>query len=120
MEDIQKEIIEYLGGIEPPRICGYLLAIKVFVQDKQGELILTESKVEKYSSIVGKVVSMGLDCYPEDKNPNGPRCKIGDWVTFRPNSSLGQRLVYRGHLMEYVPDEFVTSVLEDPTHVTRC
>jgi hypothetical protein len=120
MEDIKKEIVEYLDGIEPPRVCGFLVAIKVFVQDKQGDLILTESKTEKWTSIVGRVVSLGAECFPEDRFPSGPRCKAGDWVVFRPNSSQGQRLMYRGHLMEWLPDDHISCTLEDPTYVTRC
>lgn len=118
MDDINKEIYEYLGNMEPPRMCGPLICLKVFIQDKHGDLILSESKVDKYTSIVGRVVKLGPECYPKDRSPAGPRCKLGDWVTFK--AAIGERLIYRGHIMQYLYDDHISSVIEDPNYVTRC
>lgn len=120
MEDeITKQIEEFLG-FEPPRIPGPHLAISIFVREQIGSIITADvtKDNEKYSSPVGRVVSVGLECYPKDRFPSGTRCKLGDWVCFKPN--YGQLLNYRGNIMNFMYDDGVLFPVEDPTYVTRC
>ncbi len=119
MDFIKKQIEEELG-CEPPRVVGPHLVVKIFIraQTDSGILISDSKGLEKYSSLVGQVISMGLACYPEERFPTGPRCKLGDWVTFRPNS--GTRMKYRGHIVDCMYDDVVLFTVDDPTYIERC
>lgn len=122
LDQVKKEIIDYLG-FEPPRIAGYYVAIKIFIRDKVDDdslIHLSESTKnnDKYSSLVGRVVSMGNECYPMERNPGGPKCRIGDWVCFKPNG--GTPLNYRGSPMQFVPDDAIFCPIDNPLYVTRC
>ena len=64
------------------------------------------------------VIKMGPEAY-QDKTrfPNGPRCKIGDFVIVRPNS--GTRLKIHGREFRLINDDNVEAVVEDPRGITR-
>jgi len=64
------------------------------------------------------VVKMGPDAY-QDKSrfPDGPSCKVGDFVIVRPNS--GTRLKIYGREFRLIADTSVEAVVEDPRGITR-
>jgi co-chaperonin GroES (HSP10) len=64
------------------------------------------------------VAKMGPEAY-QDKTrfPNGPRCKIGDFVIVRPNS--GTRLKIHGREFRLINDDSVEAVVQDPRGITR-
>ena len=71
-----------------PEPKGYKLLISpVEVDEKtEGGLYMPDQirDAEGVASIIGFVVSMGLDAYKDkDKFPNGAYCKKGDFVIFR-------------------------------------
>ena len=64
------------------------------------------------------VVKMGPDCYKDaTRFPNGPSCKVGDFVIVRPNS--GTRLKIHGREFRLIADTSVEAVVEDPRGITR-
>ena len=64
------------------------------------------------------VVKMGPDCYKDTSRfPNGPSCKVGDFVIVRPNS--GTRLKIHGREFRLIADTSVEAVVEDPRGITR-
>jgi len=64
------------------------------------------------------VVKMGPDCYNDAARfPNGPSCKVGDFVVVRPNS--GTRLKIHGREFRIIADTSVEAVVEDPRGITR-
>ena len=64
------------------------------------------------------VVKMGPDCYKDaTRFPNGPICKVGDFVVVRPNS--GTRLKIHGREFRLIADTSVEAVVEDPRGITR-
>ena len=64
------------------------------------------------------VVKMGPDCYADaTRFPNGPSCKVGDFVIVRPNS--GTRLKIHGREFRLIADTSVEAVVEDPRGITR-
>ena len=64
------------------------------------------------------VVKMGPDCYKDaTRFPNGPSCKVGDFVVVRPNS--GTRLKIHGREFRLIADTSVEAVVEDPRGITR-
>ena len=64
------------------------------------------------------VVKMGPDAYADKTRfPNGPSCKVGDFVIVRPNS--GTRLKIHGREFRLINDDSVEAVVEDPRGITR-
>ena len=49
--------------------------------------------------------------------PNGPWCKVGDFILARPNS--GTRLKIHGREFRLINDDSVEGIVEDPRGITR-
>ena len=64
------------------------------------------------------VVKMGPDCYTDaTRFPNGPSCKVGDFVVVRPNS--GTRLKIHGREFRLIADTSVEAIVQDPRAISR-
>jgi len=64
------------------------------------------------------VAKMGPDAFGDEKRfPNGPSCKVGDFVIVRPNS--GTRLKIHGTEWRIINDDSVEAVVEDPRRIQR-
>jgi co-chaperonin GroES (HSP10) len=64
------------------------------------------------------VVDLGPDCYKDkDRFPNGPWCKVGDFILVRPNA--GTRLVIHGKEFRIINDDSVEAVVQDPRGISR-
>lgn len=64
------------------------------------------------------VVKMGQDCYQDkERFPNGPWCKVGDFILTRPNA--GTRLVIHGREFRIINDDSVEAVVQDPRGISR-
>ena len=75
-------------------------------------------RMEEVLSTVFFVVKMGPDCY-QDKTrfPNGPWCKVGDFILARPNT--GTRLKIHGREFRIINDDSVEGIVQDPRGITR-
>ena len=75
-------------------------------------------RMEEVLSTVFFVISMGPDCYKDEKRfPNGPWCQEGDFILARPNT--GTRLKIHGREFRLINDVSVEAVVEDPRGITR-
>jgi co-chaperonin GroES (HSP10) len=64
------------------------------------------------------VMKMGPDCYKDEKRfPNGPWCKVGDFVLVRPHA--GTRVKIHGREFRIINDDSVEGVVEDPRGISR-
>jgi co-chaperonin GroES (HSP10) len=64
------------------------------------------------------VIKMGPDSYKDAKRfPNGPSCKVGDFVLVRPNT--GTRIKIHGQEMRIISDEAVEATVQDPRGIQR-
>jgi len=73
---------------------------------------------EEVMTTVGLVVAMGPDCYGDKvKFPNGPYCKVGDFVLMRAYS--GTRVRIYGKEWRLINDDTVEAVVEDPRGIGR-
>ena len=78
----------------------------------------TLTKMEQTASIIGLVVEMGEDAYKdEQKFPNGPYCKKGDFVIFR--SYSGTRFKVENEEFRLINDDTVEAVVDDPRGFAR-
>jgi co-chaperonin GroES (HSP10) len=126
-----KQIIEEQLGFPVPRVCGYHMAVKIFVRPEETKEILGDDGIsrkiylphtvtvhDKYRSCTALVLSMGSEAYKGDRfKDSGPWCKVGDWVVIPRNE--GVQINYREVPMQIIPDDRVLCIVEDPSHVTR-
>lgn len=133
-------------GVLPPVACGYFIYVRVYqrdpekkIQTDEGEktlLIRSHAAVieDKYQSCVGLVIAIGPQAYKgtnfdgTPRYPDGPWCKVGDWVIIpryegtqvtygdarnRPSDMLPLMILADDKIMGITPDpEFVVA-----THV---
>lgn len=116
-------------GCPVPRMCGYKVAVKIYLKEEAGkftdkdgkELTIVRPDVfkneDKFRSCTGLVIGMGPDAYKGERFKNGAWCKIGDWVVIPRHA--GMQYNYRGHTMHSVNDDAIDMVIEDPSHVTK-
>ena len=73
---------------------------------------------EELLSPVLFVMRMGPDAYADKARfPNGPSCKVGDFVLVRPNT--GTRIKIHGRELRLINDDSVQAVVEDPRGIGR-
>ena len=73
---------------------------------------------EMLMTVTGLVLDMGEQAYADkDRYPNGPWCKVGDYVVFRANS--GTRVKVSGVEYRLMNDDSIDAVIADPRGVTR-
>jgi len=73
---------------------------------------------EELLSPVLFVMKMGPDAYKDEKRfPNGPSCKVGDFVLVRPNT--GTRVKIHGQEFRIINDDSVEAVVLDPRGISR-
>jgi co-chaperonin GroES (HSP10) len=116
------EITELEVEQQLPKPVGYRLLIalpRVEEQYESGLLKADSTKhAERVLSMMGAVIDMGEQAYADkDRFPNGPWCKVGDFVMFRPNS--GTRFKANGQEYRLLNDDSIEAVVADPRGVTR-
>jgi len=106
-----------------PNPTGYhLLVIVPKVEEKTSGGILLPTDVkskEDVASIIGQVVLIGKDAYPntDPRFSDGPWCKEGDWVIL--SKYTGHRFEYEGTEMRLINDDSVLATVDQPTKVSR-
>ena len=105
-----------------PEPSGYRILCAIPDAEKEHEGGILKAKetlhLEEVLSTVFFVVKMGPDCY-QDKTrfPNGPWCKVGDFILARPNT--GTRLKIHGREFRIINDDSVEGIVQDPRGITR-
>lgn len=126
-----KEFIKTHLGFDPPRMCGYFMAVKLFIREedidigkdingKEIKIAIPETvrANDKYKSCTALVVAQGPECYKGERfKDSEPWCKVGDWIIIPRHE--GPQINYRGVPMHLIPDDKVYGVVEDPSFVTR-
>jgi co-chaperonin GroES (HSP10) len=105
-----------------PKPVGYRVLIALpTIEDKYDSGLMKSERTlheEKILSTMGIVLDMGGEAYSDNERfPNGPWCKIGDFVMFRPNS--GTRFKVNGQELRLLNDDSIEAVVPDPKGVTR-
>jgi co-chaperonin GroES (HSP10) len=64
------------------------------------------------------VMALGPDAYSDkERFPNGPSCKVGDFILIRPNS--GSRVKIHGQEFRIINDDSVEATVDDPRGISR-
>lgn len=106
-----------------PKPVGYKLLIALpQVEETLGEMGIVKAQKtiqeEMLMTVTGLVLDMGDQAYADkDRYPNGPWCKVGDYVVFRANS--GTRVKVGGVEYRLMNDDSIDAVIADPRGVTR-
>jgi co-chaperonin GroES (HSP10) len=105
-----------------PEPSGYRILCAIPDAEKEYEGGLLKAKetlhLEEVLSTVFFVVKMGPDCYlDKTRFPNGPWCKVGDFILARPNT--GTRLKIHGREFRIINDDSVEGIVQDPRGITR-
>lgn len=122
---IDKQFVQMTGKPFDARVAGFMIAVKLFVADEKtaGGILLTDKTRDdsRYSSVAGLVVGMGPQAYKGNnpdgtpRYPEGPWCRVGDWVLLpRYEATL---MTFRGVSMGMIADDRIQLVIADPTDV---
>jgi co-chaperonin GroES (HSP10) len=109
-------------GRQLPQPSGYrvLCAIPEIEDTYDSGIIKADATInfeEKLATVLF-VVALGPDCYQDKARfPNGPWCKVGDFIIVRPNS--GTRLKIHGREFRMINDDSVEAVVQDPRGISR-
>ena len=83
----------------------------------KGGIYLSDESIERsqVASTCGLVLAMGPHCYDKGKFPEGPWCKIGDWVIFA--RYAGSRILIDGGEVRLLNDDEVLATVKDPEDI---
>ena len=99
----------------------HILTVLPDIDEEYEGGLLKASQTMHYEEILSPVlfvVKMGPDCYKDEKRfPNGPSCKVGDFVVVRPNT--GTRLKIHGKEFRIINDDSVEAIVQDPRGIAR-
>ena len=100
-------------------LCVVPEAMEEYADSEVG--LVKDSKTMHYEEVLTPVlfvVKMGPDAYADKSRfPNGPSCKVGDFVIVRPNS--GTRLKIHGREFRIINDDLVEATVQDPRGIQR-
>ena len=105
-----------------PKPAGYKILVAIPRSAEAFDNGLVKADVtraqEEVMTTVGFVLAMGPDCYADKaKFPNGPWCKVGDFIVMR--SYSGTRVSIYGAEHRLINDDTVEAIVEDPRGITR-
>lgn len=105
----------------PDPVTYHLLCVVPKAEDEYESGLLKAGQTQHYEELLSPVlfvVKMGPDAYADKARfPNGPSCKVGDFVLVRPNT--GTRLKIHGQEFRIINDDSVEATIEDPRGVKR-
>ena len=121
-----KESIEHLPNEKVlerlPNPTGWrMLVLPYKGQGKtKGGVLLTDKHMEErtYTTVTALVLKMGPECYKnEERFPNGPWCKKGDWIIF--GRYAGSRFGIEGGEVRILNDDEIIAVVKDPEDILQ-
>lgn len=105
-----------------PTPCGYkiLVALPEVDEAYAGGILKPDTvrKQEEAATIIALVLELGSEAYKDKtRYPDGPWCKVGDYVLIRAYS--GTRFRVYGKEFRLINDDSVEGVVPDPRGYTR-
>jgi len=119
VEKLPAEEAQAASQLPVPQGYKLLIALPDPEEKTKGGIIKSVDTLyrEEIGSLCGFVLAMGPDAYTGDRFPNGPYCKIGDWVLMRAYS--GTRFKIHGKEFRLINDESVEAVVDDPRGIVK-
>ena len=121
-EQTEVQLTEEEVEAQLPKPVGYMVLValpQVEEAYESGIIKADRTKHEEYIlSTMGAVIDMGAEAYGDkERFPNGPWCKVGDFVMFRPNT--GTRFKVNGAEYRLMNDDSIQAVVADPRGIVR-
>ena len=103
-----------------PKPTGWRVLLLPYTPSKEtkGGILLADETIERnrLATNIGYVVSIGPDAYKdENKFPDGPWCKEGDWVLF--GRYAGSRFKIDGAEPRILNDDEIIATISDPRDI---
>ena len=103
-----------------PKPTGWRLLVLPFRMDEKtkGGLLLGQDTLDKQqvASQCGNVLAMGPLCYKDkERYPDGPWCKIGDWVIFA--RYAGSRIQIEGGEIRLLNEDEILATVKNPEDI---
>ena len=102
-----------------PLPVGWRILVLPFEASKKskGGIIYSDDAVERASiaSTCGNVLALGSQTYDKEKFPEGPWCKVGDWVVFA--RYAGSRIKIQGGEVRLLNDDEILATIKDPEDI---
>lgn len=122
MTDVTEVVTNEDTDQQLPKPVGYkiLIALPTIEKTYASGILKAEKTVfeEQILSTVGLVLDMGDQAYIDTvRYPNGPWCKVGDYVMFRTNT--GTRFKIDGAEYRLMNDDSIEAVVADPRGISR-
>ena len=118
---LNKSPEEKAKQLPDPKTFRLLCVVPEAVEEIDGSSFVKTATMMHHEEILTPVLfvmKMGPDAYKDETRfPNGPSCKVGDFVIVRPNS--GTRLKIHGREFRIINDDSVEAVVEDPRGIQR-
>ena len=103
-----------------PNPTGWRILVLPFRMDEKtkGGILMGQETLDKQqvASQCGNILSMGPDCYKDkDRYPDGPWCKIGDWVIFA--RYAGSRIQIEGGEIRLLNEDEILATIKNPEDI---
>ena len=103
-----------------PKPTGWRILVLPFrMKEKTDAGLLIGSETidrQQVASQCGNILAMGNACYQDkERYPNGPWCKVGDWVVFA--RYAGSRIEIEGGEVRLLNEDEVLATVQDPTDI---
>ena len=103
-----------------PQPTGWRMLVLPFrmSEKSKGGVLFAHETVDKQqvASQCGNVLAMGSECYKDkERYPNGPWCKVGDWVVFA--RYAGSRIQIEGGEVRLLNEDEVLATVKNPEDI---
>ena len=114
----QKEVTKEKDKLPQPT--GWRMLVLPFRMNEKskGGVLFANETVDKQqvASQCGNVLAMGPECYSDKtRYPNGPWCKVGDWVVFA--RYAGSRIQIEGGEVRLLNEDEVLATVKNPEDI---
>ena len=118
-KDEAYERLKTKEGDKLPKPTGWRMIVLPFKmpEKSKGGLYFGQETLEKQqvASTCGLVLAQGPHCYDKEKFPEGPWCKVGDWVIFA--RYAGSRIQIDGGEVRILNDDEVLATIANPEDI---
>ena len=114
----QKEVTKEKDKLPQPT--GWRMLVLPFRMNEKskGGVMFAHETIDKQqiASQCGNVLAMGPQCYKdEERYPNGPWCKVGDWVVFA--RYAGSRIQIEGGEVRLLNEDEILATVKNPEDI---
>ena len=100
---------------------GWRILVLPFQGKKKtkGGILYSDEQIDRQqlATVCGNVLAVGPQAYTGEKFPDGPWCKVGDWVIFA--RYAGSRFKIEGGEVRLLNDDEIIATINDPEDIVH-